>query len=381
MIIDEIIDSVSSLYIHFPFCKHLCNYCDFFKKIPSESNNISNFEEVFLSQYMAQEKIFNDFELSFECLDTLYIGGGTPSLWGNDGADFLKDFFSKKRILLNNDGEFTLELNPGAWSHRVVSSWEDFGVNRFSIGIQSLDHRFLPILDRVHKIEESLETLQYFSKRKLNFSVDFMLGLPFSEELGRDVLSELENVLSYGPSHISLYILTTGKGYIHKEKLPKESWIEDEYLKVSSFLKEKGFLHYEVSNFALPGKESLHNLKYWGLDSVAALGPSGTGFLKRGSNGLRYKWNVNGPTYSKEVLGKEELLLERVYLNLRTLKGVNPSTLFPSEKIRSEFFTLAEKWNKNGFLESFGPEKVSLSTKGYLLLDSLMDDLFIKKIV
>ena len=74
-------------------------------------------------------------------------------------------------------------------------------------------------------------------------------------------------------------------------------------------------------------------------------------------------------------------LLERVYLNLRTFKGVNPSALFPSEKIRREFFTLAEKWNKNGFLESFGPEKVSLSTKGYLLLDSLMDDLFIKKIV
>ena len=381
MNIEEIKSSVSSLYIHFPFCKHLCNYCDFFKKIPSESNNISTFEEIFLSQFLIQEKIFSDYGLSFENLDTLYIGGGTPSLWGKGGAEFLKSLFRKKRVHLNSGGEFTLELNPGAWDHTVVSSWEDFGINRFSIGIQSLDPRFLPLLDRVHKLEQSLETLKYFSKRKLNFSVDFMLGLPFSEELGRDVLSELNNVLSYGPSHISLYILTTGKGYLHKEKLPKESWIEQEYLKVSSFLKEKGFLHYEVSNFALPGKESIHNLKYWGLDSVAALGPSGTGFLKKGPNGLRYKWNVNGPTYSKEILGKEDLLLEKVYLNLRTLKGVRPSILFPSEKVRKEFLTLAERWKKDGFLEDFEPDKVSLSTKGYLLLDSLMDDLFIKNIL
>jgi oxygen-independent coproporphyrinogen-3 oxidase len=208
-----------------------------------------------------------------------------------------------------------------------------------------------------------------------------MLGLPFSKTLRRDVLSELKRVLDYRPSHLSLYILTTGSNYIHREDLPDENWIEDEYLKVSNFLKERGFLHYEVSNFSLPGKESTHNLKYWDLESVAALGPSGTGFIKNGSEGFRYKWNVKGPTYTEEFLSEDQLLLEKIYLSLRTFKGINPCEVFTDEEIRESFLNLVEKWKGLGLLNSHESDHVSLSTKGFLLLDSFMDDIFSKKII
>ena len=376
----KIEDEVKSLYIHFPFCKHICNYCDFYKKVPSEAYNVSSFHNLFNEQDVAHERILSTRGLKLGGLETLYIGGGTPSLWGEEGARFLESFLQKKGLELNNKGEYTLEVNPGTWTDKIISRWLKAGINRFSVGIQSLDERFLPILDRVHTLHESFELLDYFKGIKLDYSVDFMLGLPNSESLQRNVLEELDKILFYKPSHISLYILTTKESYIHQKSLPKDDWVAEEYLKVSNFLIERGFNHYEVSNFSLPGKESKHNLRYWSLDSVAALGPSGTGFLKGNKGGFRYKWNVHDSRVKEEVLSKREFELEKIYLSLRTFRGLNVSDLFSKDNDYA-LYSLIDEWRLKGYLSSLENERVSLSPKGFLLLDSIMDDLFREKII
>ncbi len=371
---------VRSLYIHFPFCKHICNYCDFFKKVPSDSYSLSSFHNLFKKQDVAHEKILSKRGLRLGSLETLYVGGGTPSLWGKEGSQFLKKFLSGKALELSKNGEYTLEVNPGTWTDEVISHWLKSGINRFSVGIQSLDKRFLPILDRVHTLEDSFELLNYFRLKNLNYSVDFMLGLPYSESLGRDVIKELNQILLYKPSHISLYILTTKESYVHQKELPRDDWVADEYLKVSNFLTENGFNHYEVSNFSLPGRESRHNLKYWNLDSVAALGPSGTGFLKGAVGGFRYKWNVHDSNMKEEPLSERELELEKVYLNLRTFKGLGLSDVVSRGNDKA-LFSLIKEWRSKGYLRSAEGERLRLSSKGFLLLDSIMDDLFREKII
>ena len=270
------------------------------------------------------------------------------------------------------DCEFTLEVNPGAWNNDVLSAWRELGANRFSLGIQSLKKEMIHYLDRIHTLQDVYETLEYFKKEQLNFSVDFMLGLPYSEKLNRDVLKELEEVLLYGPSHISVYILTVKENYTHYASLPNEEWIEKEYLDVAAFLKEKGFLHYEVSNFALPGRHSVHNLNYWKSYSVAALGPSATGFLRE--ERLRYKWKPNNAEMDLEILTEQEYQLEKIYMKIRSSEGVHLIE-FPLE-----FELLTSKWELLG-MASVNRGVVHLTSRGYLVIDSLMNDLFNLKLL
>lgn len=363
---------VDSLYIHFPFCRHLCNYCDFYKNVPKNKEvEYQNFEESLLEGFLELEKLFSKNNSKIKTLNTLYLGGGTPSLWGVRGAKFLKNFLVERNIELSTDIEFTLEVNPGAWTREGLSAWQSTGVNRYSLGIQSLDANFLKIIDRVHNIDDVFETLSFFHSNNLHFSVDFMLGLPFSEKYNRDIMKELSEILKYNPEHISLYILTTKAGYVHKDHLPTEEYIEKEYLDVANFLKSKGFDHYEVSNFAKPGRESKHNLKYWRSESVAALGASATGFLSESST--RYKWKVTKGEYTEEILTKDEKKLEEVYMGLRINQLYDFSKLIDNTEKLS---TVLSEWKKLDYIAEREGSKVSLNSKGFLVLDSLMNDLF-----
>lgn len=363
---------VDSLYIHFPFCRHLCNYCDFYKNIPKNKElEYKNFEDSLLEGYSELIKLFSKNNSEINYLNTLYLGGGTPSLWDIRGATFLKNFLLERNIKLSTDVEFTLEVNPGAWTSEGLSAWQSTGVNRYSLGIQSLDATFLKIIDRVHNIDDVFDTLKFFHSNNLHFSVDFMLGLPFSEKYNRDIIKELSEILEYNPEHISLYILTTKAGYIHKDHLPNEEYIEKEYLDVANFLKSKGFEHYEVSNFAKSGKESRHNLKYWRSESVAALGASATGFLNESS--IRYKWKISKGEYVEEVLSDDEKKLEEVYMGLRINQLYDFSKII---KDTCKLSSVLDEWEKMNYISERNGFKVSLNSKGFLVLDSLMNDLF-----
>jgi oxygen-independent coproporphyrinogen-3 oxidase len=360
---------IESLYIHFPFCKHLCNYCDFYKNIPQNfSQDLKTFHSLFERQWKIHQELLSKEQARFSNLKTLYIGGGTPSLWKEDGALFFRKFCAENNLNFASDYEFTLEVNPATWTDEGILAWLQSGVNRFSIGVQSYREEFIKLLDRVHDLNEVKKTLKYFADQKVNFSADLMLGLPYSKELKRDVISELKQMLEYEPSHFSVYILTVKPQYKLYSYLPDEAYIEEEYLKVAEFLSLHGFVHYEVSNYSLPGKESRHNLQYWKGSSVAALGPSATGFLNQGERGLRYKWKTSDSSMEQEQLTLKELNFEKLYLSLRTNLGLD------IDQLNSHNRSIVTNWiGRNLAIQE--KQKIYLNSRGFLLLDSLILEL------
>jgi oxygen-independent coproporphyrinogen III oxidase len=366
---------ISSLYLHVPFCKHLCNYCDFYKKqYDPASNQLDDFHQFLDLSWQRHEKLMAENNLQWTNLESVYMGGGTPSLWGLKGAAYFKNFLNSY-LRLSSDCEFTMEIDPGTWTIEMMTAWRENGLNRISIGTQSLDPKFLTIMDRSHSLSESHELLSYCSKEKINFSLDFLLGIPFSQEKKRDIKNELDQLLEYDPPHISLYILNARSKYPLINVIPNDEYIRDEYLFVSEYLQSQRFNHYEVSNFALPGFESRHNLRYWRGESVAALGPTGTGYFNLSPDlALRYKWKVSRTDFELEKLGPTELLLEKAYLSLRTYDGWKP------DFITDHHHDIFSRWAKSG-LGDYEMGKMKLNSRGFILLDTLMDDLFRAKII
>lgn len=358
---------VSSLYLHVPFCKHLCNYCDFYKrKLEPGSTQFEDFHQFLSDSVVRHDDLMKNHGVTWAPLETIYLGGGTPSLWGASGAEIFNKLIPKKLAT----AEFTMEIDPGTWTEDMISAWKSIGLNRISIGTQTLDPDFLKVMDRVHSLEDSTNFLEKLQKENWNYSLDFLLGIPFSRAKNRDIKKELDLLLKYQPKHISLYILNARSKYPHIQDMPDDEYIREEYLFVSAYLKSKGFHHYEVSNFALPGFESKHNIKYWKSESVAALGPTGTGlFSLEREKAIRYKWKVSHPEVEIEELGKAELELEQQYLLLRTSMGWKPDHLTDSLK------NVFESWVSKGLAE-FKDGRITLNSNGFIILDSLMDDIF-----
>jgi oxygen-independent coproporphyrinogen III oxidase len=370
-------DQIKSLYIHFPFCRHLCNYCDFYKKVPQSADEVRRFEKEFLENFETHENFLKTHNSSWGNLETLYIGGGTPSLWGQAGISFFKQFLKDKKLKLDTDCEFTLEANPSSMTLDDLYKWQELGVNRYSVGVQSLNSQFIKALDRIHSLKDSYDILKILKEQKANYSIDFMLGLPHSKKYERDIIEELKKALEFSPSHFSVYILTVHSNYKYLKFLPEEQWIQEEYLLVSEFLKEQGFGHYEVSNFSKPGFESKHNLSYWNAKSVAALGPSSTGFLQEEK--LRYKWAPNKPKLELEQLTDEEFLMEKIYLQLRTAKGASFEKLcsfLGDNDAREKIESLKIFLEDNQYAKKGPSNRVILNSQGYLMMDSIMNECF-----
>jgi oxygen-independent coproporphyrinogen-3 oxidase len=362
--------AVSSLYLHVPFCKHLCNYCDFYKrKFDRPEEQLEDFHQFLNQSWQRHSDLMQESGMKFGEIETIYLGGGTPSLWGKSGAEYFE-----KNILthlsVKNDCEFTMEVDPGTWTTEMLLAWKKLGLNRISIGTQTLSTQFLKVMDRIHSLEETHSLLKYCSENDWNFSLDFLLGIPFSKENKRKIKEELDELLKYKPKHISLYILNARSKYPHIQNMPDDEYIREEYLLVSEYLQSLGFHHYEVSNFALPGFESKHNIKYWNSESVAALGPSGTGYFSlTDQSAIRYKWKVTKPDLEIENLGDKELSLEKIYLSLRLSSGWRP------EVLQGDLLGQIKSWEQQGYAE-WSDGVVKLTSLGFLMLDSLMDDLF-----
>jgi oxygen-independent coproporphyrinogen-3 oxidase len=243
------------------------------------------------------------------------------------------------------------------------------GINRYSVGTQALDPHYLKVLDRAHDREETFKLLERLKGK--NFSVDFLLGAP---QVGseRNVIAELEELLSYGPKHLSLYILQPAAGYKLKTSIPDDESTSQEYLRVSQFLSRNGFHHYEVSNFALPGFEARHNLKYWMGESVAALGPTGTGYFALSKEqAYRYKWKPSRAEIEPEELAKSELDLERTYLRLRLSKPFKASEITCDKA----FEELLQDWESKGLVHKIS-DSWRMTPQAWVVLDSLMGEYF-----
>lgn len=363
--------NANSLYVHVPFCKHLCNFCDFYKqKLNDTHSTFDSYHQYMKQSLIKLDELLLKSDQEYSELETVYLGGGTPSLWDSVGANFFTQNVLSK-FKLAKDYEFSIEVDPAAWSEQGLGDWKLAGANRFSIGIQSMNPSYIKMLDRAHTLEDAIQLLEYASKSLENFSVDFMLGIPSVDGVKRNIEKELEQVLSYNPRHISLYIFTVPRSYPNYHLIPEDDVVEAEYKFVQQYLGDRGLIQYEVSNYAFEGFESRHNWKYWRGESVMALGPSATGLMNSSNDSKRYKWLTSNAEFQIENLTQSQIRMEQAYTRLRTREGLVCAEYFEDS---DEFKKLMEHWSKNEWA-SYSSDRLVMSRSVYVAFDTYFNEL------
>ena len=355
------------LYVHVPFCARRCSYCDF---------AIAVRREVPVDDYLTALGLELDAKrLNGSPLDTVYLGGGTPSRLGGDGIAPLIDMI-RGRFEISESAELTIEANPDDVEKAAAHEWKRAGINRVSLGIQTFNDVALRWMHRVHDSEGARVAFRVLRDAGFdNISVDLIFALPSS--LDRSWEQDLRQAITLGPDHISLYGLTIEKA------TPLARWAErgtvtpaDEdryaadFLLAHSIATAAGYDHYEVSNFSLSGKNSRHNSAYWTGVPYAGAGPSAHSF-----DGETRSWNVrdyvewanrlsrgDSIVAGSEILTDENRIAEKVYLGLRTSRGL---AVTDADRAR------ADLWQREGWAIRDG-DMVRLTGEGWLRLDSLV---------
>lgn len=367
-----------SVYVHAPFCARRCVYCDFAVTV-RRTGDLPAWIEA-LGQELALVRKEGLFVLS-ERLDTLYVGGGTPSLLGPGAMDGLVSLFGRDR-LADPDLEWTAEANPESLTRDVASAWASAGVNRISLGLQTFDPAGLKWMGRLHGAEGPIAALAAARDAGIqNVSVDLIFGLP--ARLGRSWDDDLERVLDLDVSHVSLYGLTVESGTAlgravreDREAPVDEDQYQEEYIRAVEVLTAAGYRHYEVSNFARPGAEARHNAAYWSDVPYLGLGNGAHSF----ASPIR-RWNVRdweayrlevgegrSPEAEREAVDDEARRLESAWLGLRTDDGI------PRPELGSAQDSVTAGWVRRG-LAIRDKTRVRLTTEGWLLLDQLAVEL------
>ncbi len=306
-----------SLYIHIPFCKSKCKYCDFLS-FPS-MEYINAYKKALLNEINA-----------FDCNDTIksiFIGGGTPSVIDSSIIEEIMTGLGKYNISKN--AEITIEANPGTLTAEKLNAYSKSGINRISIGLQAWQNSLLKTLGRIHTREEFLKSYEAARKYFNNINIDIMFSLP--DQNLEQWLETLENVTALNPEHISAYSLIVEDGtpfYDMELNLPDEETDRKMYHTAIKYLAQKGYNQYEISNFAKTGYESVHNSVYWqrgeykgfGLGAASLIGSS------RLKNTEKLSDYIKGTAVvEKEELTKEDEMAEYMFLGLRMTKGVSIS--------------------------------------------------------
>ncbi len=338
------------LYIHIPFCKQKCKYCDF--------NSFSGLEDLFEDYFLCLEKEIKAVAAENLVFDTVYIGGGTPTAPPNY---YLTGLIEKIKNI-TSDCEITVECNPGTVSYDDLKRIKLAGANRLSIGLQTTEEAQLKVLGRIHSLKDFEDC--FYNARKAGFeniSIDIMFGLQGQtlESLGET----LEQAVKYNSEHISCYCLKIEDGTPFAKmhlNLPDDDECADMYDLCVSFLAEHGYNRYEISNFSRNGKISRHNTKYWLLDDYIGIGAGAHSLYKD----RRFFKIANVREYIKAILGggdavahsdiidKEEKMSEFVFLGLRMAEGIDEKrfeNLFqiPIDKVYGEQI---EKYIKMGVM-------------------------------
>ncbi len=316
---------MAGIYIHVPFCRHKCSYCDF-TSFPDKIE----YAEAYMACVYKEMKMRGE-ELKDYVFDTVYFGGGTPSYIPPKlilGAmNRLKECFR-----LTEDAEITLELNPGTIGEKKIETYLQAGINRFSIGLQTAIDEQLVDLNRIHNVRDYVYATKLLKGH--NFSTDVMLGL--KNQTKEDVAKTIELASACGSKHISMYALTVEDGtpiytdYLNGE-LPDSDEVAELYDFGRKLLSEKGYNRYEISNFAKEGYESKHNLNYWARGEYIGFGVSASSFMrgKRFTNTFDLdeymKCVISGfyPAVTSEEVDENDAKFEKVMLALRTEKGLS----------------------------------------------------------
>ncbi len=309
-------NKIKSCYVHIPFCKRICSYCDFCKNF---------YDEKIVSDYLnaLEEEINNNYK--GDVLNTLYIGGGTPSSLSNNNLNKL--FKMLEKIKLSKDNEFTFECNYDDITEELLVLLKNNRVNRLSIGVQTFNEKYEKILNRKINKEEMIKSINLAKKYFNNINIDLMYALP--KESINDLEEDLKAFISLDVKHISTYALIveehTKMGLSNLKEVDEDTQ-SDMYYMIVKYLKNNGYKHYELSNFSKEGYESKHNLTYWKNEEYYGFGAGASGFV----NGIRYDntksvFNyINGKTrIYEEKVSIEQMLKDEVMLNLRMKNGIN----------------------------------------------------------
>ena len=357
------------LYIHVPFCAGKCPYCDFYST--NDSTLIRPWIKALGKETHFYKDTLNDF-------DTLYLGGGTPSLLSlNDLEKLINNIH--KNFSFTPDSEITIEANPGDLSPEKLKHFRALGFNRISLGVQSFDDDVLRFLNRRHTAKKAEKAVADIRNAGFeNLSIDLMYSVPGQGKDGW--IKTLERALFFSPEHFSCYQLTVKKGTLFfelKEKGQLEFNMEEEesFLLTSDILEENGYIHYEVSNFAKSANLfSSHNQKYWQHIPYLGLGPSALSCMDytRGWDVSSVKEYINvlnkgsKPIEEKEKIGKKEKKLESLFLGFRTKQGIALEALKEYKKVEIILNRLIE----SGLIEIKGSRAVP-TKKGFLVADSI----------
>lgn len=325
------------LYVHFPFCAYKCGYCDFNSWVEERAEPQRRWLDSLKKELLFWAQL-NQGALSHFEVDTIFMGGGTPSLlraelW-SELSTFLKD-----KLVLSSQVEWTVEANPETLNEELLDVLEATGVNRISVGIQSFQEKYLKRLERGASPKANLDALELLSKKwKHRWSLDLMFGLPL-QTLG-EWKDDLTQALSFNPSHVSAYQLTLTTQKSKNWKQGTDSELLDFFRCTREVFSNSKLFPYEVSNFAIPGEECLHNLKYWRAEPFLGLGPGAYSllpaqFFSDAPLGAHFKtpsrfddWvnGCSGPDLNKaELRSEKEHLTELLMLGLRLENGIELS--------------------------------------------------------
>lgn len=373
---------MAGIYIHIPFCKQKCTYCDF-----HFSTTFEEYRERMIDamvRELEQRKLY----LAGEKIETIYFGGGTPSLLTISELNRLLTAI-KFNFEIDKAPEITLEANPDDMTNENLADWKEIGINRLSIGLQSFRQEDLAWMNRAHNEEEARRCVDKAKKHGFeNISVDLIYGLP---NLSMDQWeSHIQEVIDMEVQHISAYCLTVEKKTaLHhlvasgKLMVSNEDEQSDQFLKLIEQLQKAGFEQYEISNFAKPTFQSKHNSNYWKAKKYLGIGPSAHSF-----NHFSRAWNIaNNRAYMKgveeeiNVLEIEELthndrFNEMLLTGLRTIYGVDINSLSQLVELDAGFNQKVDDFQGQGWLE-LKNDRLYLTSEGRLKADYIAAELFV----
>lgn len=372
---------MAGIYLHIPFCRKACHYCNF--HFSTTHQRIPDMVQAIGKEMLLRKTYLN------ETVETVYLGGGTPSLLSvTDLEQLLAPLY--KQYTVSSDAEITLESNPDDITAANLTAWRKLGINRLSIGIQSFFAQDLQWMNRAHTVQQSIQSIQLAQAEGFsNITIDLIYGTPGLTDENWE--QNIDTALSLQVPHLSCYALTVEPRtaldqMIHTGKLPDVD--AEQQARQFSILTQKtamaGMEHYEISNFALPGFRSRHNSSYWQGKTYLGLGPSAHSF-----NGQSRQWNVSNNSLYLAALAKEELpfevetltetqqLNEYIMTGLRTIEGVSLTQVaerWGNNKTHS-LRKSAEKYIRNGQVRLYN-DHLQLEPSGKFFADGIAADLF-----
>jgi oxygen-independent coproporphyrinogen-3 oxidase len=365
------------LYIHIPFCRKKCDYCSFYSiEVSAQDPLIEGYLDKLNLEFEVQSKKIADLEV-----DTLYLGGGTPSLLSEQQVKSIFDSLYKN-FQITSDAEITIECNPADYADSKIAAYIASGVNRISLGVQTFDQAVYNTLGRNTLICDLNILESIINRSDLSLSVDIIIGVPGQSE--KSILKSLDEVIKYNIQHVSVYLLSIEKNtplfkrLVFNESLEKQQ--KKQFSLVIKHLQDAGYEHYEVSNFALPGYAAKHNLKYWTFQPYLGFGVGAHSFYagQRFSNISDVDKYINSDQISHiDERSFDSELVEFFMTGLRLRKGVSEEQFFNlfKQQMPAEIISrLEEQIDKKSIVkyDSNGQTYYQISESAFFLTDEII---------